>query len=147
MVIGARSMPTIDAMPVDRLKARTLAPGSFPLMSNPNFGHKLAELHPVPVPIFRLFEWSSENSPQEGGSDVLSFQLGGRMPRSGSFKKAPALLETFAPSTDQLRAIFESLVLATMPAPMKSPAVSPLMEIAPLFLERSLPHHRNFLTT
>jgi hypothetical protein len=41
---------------------------------------------------------------------------------SDSFKKAPALLEAFAPSADhQLRAIFESLVLATMTAPTKSP--------------------------
>jgi hypothetical protein len=40
-----------------------------------------------------------------------------------------ALLEAFAPSADQLRAHFESLVLATMTAPTKSP-VSPLIEIA-----------------
>jgi hypothetical protein len=48
-------------------------------MSTPVLGHELAELQPVPVPIFRLFEWSSENSPQEGVSDILSSQLGGRV--------------------------------------------------------------------
>jgi hypothetical protein len=44
--------------------------------------------------------------------------------------KHMALLEAFAPSADQLRANFESLVLATMTAPTRSP-VSPLIEIAP----------------
>jgi hypothetical protein len=93
-------------------------------MSIPVMGYELAELQPVPVPIFRLFEWSSENSPQEGVSDVLSSQLGGRA-HCDSLKKTPA----------QMRVHFESLVLATMTHLTKSP-VSPLVEIIPTACDR-----------
>jgi hypothetical protein len=73
------------------------------------------------APIFCLFEWSSETSPREGVSDVLSSQLGGRV-QCDSLKKAPAQIEAFALSADQMRAHFESLVLATMTHSTKSPA-------------------------
>jgi hypothetical protein len=85
-------------------------------MSIPVMGHELANLQPVPVPLFHLFEWSSENSPQEGASDVLSSQLGGRV-LADPLKRTTAQIEAFAPSTDQMRAHFESLLLATMSAP------------------------------
>jgi hypothetical protein len=97
-------------------------------------GHELAELQPVSVPIFRLFEWSSENSPQEGISDVLSSQLGGRVP-CDPLKKSPAQIEAIAPSADQMRANFESLVLVTTTNPTKSPA-APFEESAPTARDR-----------
>ena len=103
-------------------------------MSIPVMGHELAEIQPVPIPILRHFEWSSENSPQAGVSDVLTSQLGGRRP-STPLKKDPFLLKAFAPSADLMHAHFESLVLATMTTPTKSP-VSPLMEPAPTARDR-----------
>jgi hypothetical protein len=90
-------------------------------MSHPVMGHDLAHLQPVPVPLFHHFEWSSENSPQEGASDVLSSQLGVRV-LGEPLKKTTAQTEAFAPSADQMRAHFESLLLATMTHPPKSPA-------------------------
>ena len=106
-------------------------------MSTPVLGHELAELQPVPVPIFRLFEWSSENSPQEGVSDILSSQLGGRVP-SDHLKRTLTQLEAFTPSAVQLHAAhFESLVLATtMTTQSKSPVASPQMELAPTARDR-----------
>jgi hypothetical protein len=88
-------------------------------MLTPVLGHELAELQPVPVPIFRLFEWSSENSPQEGVSDILSSQLGGRM-HCDPLKRTSSQLEAFSPSAGHLHAHFESLVLATMTNKTKS---------------------------
>jgi hypothetical protein len=52
-----------------------------------------------------------------------------------SLKKAPAQIEAFAPSADQMRAHFESLVLATTTHSMKLPA-APFEESAPTARDR-----------
>ena len=97
-------------------------------MSTPFLGHELADLQPVPVPLLRLFEWSSENSPQEGISNILSSQLGGKVMPSDRVKKTPSQLEALSPSAAQLWANFECLALATMTALLKSPDGSPTLE-------------------
>ena len=93
-------------------------------MSHLVFGHELAEAQPVPVPILRLFEWSSENPPQGSLSDILSPQLGGRV-HCDPLQKSKAQLEAIAPSSVQMRANFESLVIGPMTNPTKPHAAPP----------------------
>jgi hypothetical protein len=93
-------------------------------MSLPTSGRELAELQPVPVPILKFFEWASEHPPQGSISDILSSQLGGRMTGT-HFQKPTVQFGALAPSSDQMRAYFEALVISTMTNPTKSLAAPP----------------------
>jgi hypothetical protein len=93
------------------------------------FGPELAAKQPHLVPLFSLFDWASGNDPKGDPRDFFALQPGGKVPGT-NFLDDPALMETFAPSAQQLTTHFETwcLTLAKPPRSIDSEAqlASPL---------------------
>jgi hypothetical protein len=82
------------------------------------FGPELAAKQPYLVPLFSLFGWASGNDPEGDPRHFFALQPGGKVPKTNLLDD-PALMETFAPSVQQLTTHFKTLCL-TLAKPPRS---------------------------